>query len=259
VRSVFEIAILACSIVGMMSAAHLATIQVRSRVVSALDVTKTVTGSLALSGGALFLFRPTNIFVLWFCLQAPFAIAIFSAFLLAKRRDRAVENSLDDVLSRLMMRMKQGRSLGVALEMIAAETSPSIRPRWIEIARSVSFSPQENESATSKVELKSVRLIEIVREFRRIDLLTRSQLVEIERWRHRVRTERIFRRRSVQAMGQVRAQSIILTAIYVLLSIFSVVAFGWNAVFGSLQLSLPMFLCGLFLIWRSGRSVKWTI
>ncbi|CAN5605163.1 hypothetical protein BH10BDE1_BH10BDE1_21030 [soil metagenome] len=258
-RSVFEIGILVCSFVGLMSAAQLATILVRSRVVSALDMTKIVTGSLGASIFARFAFKPTTLFLLWICLQAPFAVSIFFAFLLAKRRDRAVAESIDDVLSRLMMRMKEGRSLAVALEIVAAESSRSIRPRWIEIARSVSFSPQETAPSMPKVELKSLRLIEIAREFQRIDRLSRSQLIEIERWRLRVRTERIFRRRSVQAMAQVRAQSIILTAIYVLLATFSIIAFGSSAVRGSLQLSLPMFLLGLFLIWRSGRRVKWSI
>ncbi len=258
-RSVFEIGIFACSVVGMMSAAQLAAIQVRSRVVSAIDMTKIVTGSLGLSTIAILFFRPTGLFQLWICLQAPFASAIFLSILLAKRRDRAVEDSLDEILTRLMMRMREGLSLGVALDRISSESSPEVRPRWLEISRSVSFSPQENTASAEKAELKSLRLIEIARELRRIDLLSRSQLLELERWRARLRTERIFRRRSVQAMAQVRAQSIILTTIYVLLAVFSSMAFGWTSMRGSLRLSLPIFLIGLFFVWRGGRNIKWSI
>ncbi len=254
-RSVFEMIILACSVVGLLSAARLATLLVRDRVVTALDMAKIVTGVLAVTSLSLIFQRPNNLLRFWFQVETPFALGIASAFLLAKYRDRAVEESLDDLLSRLMMRMKEGRSLSVALELVASETRSSIRLRWIEIARSVSFSPQKNTSAQPK----SFKLGEISREFRRIDHLSRSQIAELERWRLRVRTERIFRRRSVQAMAQVRAQSLILATIFTLLSLFSISAFGWSATRGPFQLSFPLFIGGLALIWRGGRRVKWSV
>lgn len=255
-RSVFEIVIVTSSMIGTMSAAHLATILVRSRIVGALDMTKIVTGCFATSLLAFLWRTPTSLFQIWMTVQAPLAIAIAAAFLLAKRRDRAVEESLDDLLSRLMMRMKEGRSLAVALELVASEVRSSLRPRWVEIARSVSFSPQKS---SREVQLKSLRLIEIAREFQRIDLLSRSQLTELERWRQRIRTERTFRRRSVQAMAQVRAQSLILATIFTLLSLFSVGAFGWKATCGPFQIALPLFCVGLFFIWRGGRRIKWSV
>lgn len=254
-RSVFEIIVLACSLVGLMSAAHLATLLVSDRVVSALEMAKIVTGAFAMTSLSLILIRPRGFFQFWIQVETPLALAIGAAFLLAKYRDRAVEESLDELLSRLMMRMKEGRSLSIALELVTHEMRSSIRLRWIEIARSVSFSPQKNESSLPK----SFKLGEILREFRRIDLLSRSQIVELDRWRSRIRTERIFRRRSVQAMAQVRAQSLILATIYTLLALFSVAAFGWNATRGSFQISCPLFLAGLFIIWRGGRRVKWSV
>ena len=254
-RNVFEVIILACSIVGLMSAARLATLLVRERVVTALDMAKIVTGASATTSFSLIFLPPQSLFQFWIQVQAPFAIAIASAFLLAKYRDRAVEESLDDLLSRLMMRMKEGRSLAVALELVASETRSAIRLRWIEIARSVSFSPQKNPSSLPK----SFKLAEISREFQRIELLSRSQIAELERWRVRVRTERTFRRRSVQAMAQVRAQSAILATVFVLLSFFSIAGFGWSATRGSFQLSCPLFVIGLFIIWRGGRRVKWSV
>lgn len=258
-QSVFQMMVLVCSIVGLMSVAQLATLFVRSRVVSALDMTKIGTGSLSLTLLSFFWFSPTdfsNLFLIWFQIHAPIAGGVFFAILLAKRRDREAVDSLDEVLSRLMMRMKEGRSLSMSLDLVVNEIRPSLRPRWLEIARSVSFSPQKNIIAT---ELKSLPLAEIARELRRVDQMRRSQLIELERWRLRVRTEFTFRRRSVQAMAQVRAQSIVLSAIYVLIALFSMVAFGWNATKPSFHISVPIFLVGLFVIWRSGRSVKWSV
>ena len=255
-RSVFEVIVFASSVIGLMSATHIATLLVRSRIVSALEMTKIGTASFLTSALALFLFPPTHFFMFWILVQAPLAAGVGTAFLLAKQRDRAVEESLDDLLSRLMMRMKEGRSLAVALELVATEMRATLRPRWIEVSRFVSFSPQKKGT---KTELKSMKLIEIAREFQRIDELSRSQLIELERWRLRVRTERTFRRRSVQAMAQVRAQSLILSTIFALLAVFSVIAFGWKATRGPLQLAIPMFLVGLFFIWRGGKSVKWSV
>jgi len=259
VQSVFEMMILVCSIVGLVSVAHLATLFVQSRVVSALDMTKIGTGSVLITLLSFFVGPPdttSSLFLIWFQIHGPIAGGLFFAILLAKRRDRCVVESLDEVLSRLMMRMKEGRSLAVALELVVNEIRPSLRPRWHEIARSVSFSPQKNAIA---MELKSIRLAEIANELRRVDQMTRSQLIELERWRARVRTERAFRRRSVQAMAQVRAQSIVLSVIYVLISTFSVTAFGWMATKTPFQISLPIFIVGLFVIWRSGGRVKWSV
>ena len=258
-RSVFEVIVLVSSIVGLMSATHIATLLVRSRIVSALDMTKIGTASFLASAIALLLLNPTHLFVFWVLVQAPFAIGVGSAFLLAKQRDRAVEESLDELLARLMMRMKEGRSLAVALELVASEMRASLRPRWIEVARSVSFSPQKTGVVIDLKRMKSLRLIEIVREFQRIDGLSRSQLIELERWRVRVRAERTFRRRSVQAMAQVRAQSIVLSTIFALLSVFSVFAFGWKVTRAPIQIAVPMFFVGLFFIWRGGKRIKWSV
>ena len=263
---VFEMIILVCSIVGLLSAAQLAILLVRSRVVSALDMAKIVTGSLGVTVLALIWFPPRGIFLFWIQTELPIAIGIGSAFLLAKLRDRAVEESLDELLSRLMMRMKEGRSLVVALELVASEMRSATRLRWIEIARSVSFSQQKHTSdaptlqtSRQKSRMTSAKLLEISNELQRIETLSRAQIAEVERWRSRVRIERIFRRRSVQAMAQVRAQSVILSVIFALLTLFSVAAFGWSATRGAFQISFPLFLAGLFFIWRGGGRVKWSV
>ncbi len=258
-QSVFEVIILVCSLVGLLSAAHLATLLVRSRMVSALEMAKIVTACLIVTIAALFYLPPSSLFEFWIEAQSPLAGGICSAFLLAKMRDRAIYESLENILSRLTMRMKEGRSLAMSLELSASEMRSSIRLRWLEIARSVSFSPQNSSRESSISELKSPRSVEIARELRRIENLSRSQIGELERWRTRVRTERSFRRRSVQAMAQVRAQSAILTVIFAALTLFSVSAFGWNATRGSFQLSFPLFLGGLFLIWRGGGRIKWSV
>jgi hypothetical protein len=243
-------------VIGLMSAAHLATLLVRSRVVSALDMTKIGTACVGLTILTFAIHIPADFFQFWLQSQAPFAIGISGAFLLAKYRNRALEESLDDLISRIILRMRDGHSLSIGFELVAGEMRSSIRVRWLEIARYVSFSPQEINDQRIYC---SDRVMKIVREFRRIDSLTRSQISELIRWRSRMRVERRFRRKSGQATAQVRAQSIILSVIFVLLTFFSVGVFGWRATRAPLQVAVPLFLLGLYLIWRSGREIKWSV
>lgn len=180
---------------------------------------------------------------------------VASSFLLAKQRDRRLVESFDEVLSNLIVRMKNGCSLQAGIAAIAEENRSSHRLRLLEVARSVAFSPQND----ARNALHNGRIREIVRELCEVSRLNRSQIQELQRWRERIRRERSFRRRSVQATAQVRAQAIVLSVIYGLLAFFSVAVFGWSVSREPFQLSLPFFLLGLFLILRGGGRVKWSV
>ncbi|MDX9731389.1 MAG: hypothetical protein RBT63_06420 [Bdellovibrionales bacterium] len=252
---VFEAVVLMCSIVGLMSAVHLSTILVRSRVVSALEMTKIGTGGLLIVLILMMTAPPRTIFAFWMQTQVPLFMIVASSFLLAKQRDRRLVESFDEVLSNLIVRMKNGCSLQAGIAAIAEENRSSHRLRLLEVARSVAFSPQND----ARNALHNGRIREIVRELCEVSRLNRSQIQELQRWRERIRRERSFRRRSVQATAQVRAQAIVLSVIYGLLAFFSVAVFGWSVSREPFQLSLPFFLLGLFLILRGGGRVKWSV
>lgn len=261
-RSLFEIMICVCSVVGWMSASHLATLLVRERIISAFDMTKIGTG-ISLIVMSSFFFMPANSQIdAWLRLQLPVSISIIGGLLLAKRRNNAFENQMENWISNLIMRMRRGYSLVGAIEEGARENSSSNRIRMLAIARAVTFSPQKScgrSSGELKNEVLNLRDREIVREFCRINACASHQIDELNRWRTQIREQRIFRRRSVQAMAQVRAQSALLSLVFATISVFSTFAFGWAAVRAAMEIAFPMFILGSMWIWRGGRRVKWTV
>lgn len=251
-RSVFEFVILASSVVGIVSVAHLATLMVSSKRVSPLEMTKIGTTIIAIAIAVVLATRPRSAFGLWLGIQVPLVIGVFAAIRLSKRRDRALEEIFDEVLLALSMAMREGRSLRTSLTLISMRAHPKQRASLIEIERSVSFS-------TQKYTVESAWRVAVVSELRRIDALSHSQIVELDRWRHRLRSDRNFRRRSGQAMAQVQAQSLVLGFLFAALVVFSSIAFGREATWSSLRFALPLFGAGVLWIWRGGRRVRWTV
>lgn len=261
-RSLFEIMIGVCSVAGWMSASHLATLLVRERIISAFDMTKIGTGVSLMVMSSFFIKPPRSQFDAWIRLQLPVSLSLAGAFLLARMRNSSFENQIEEWISNLIMRMRRGYSLGGALEDEARKNSTSNRIRMLAIARSVTFSPQKPSdhllNEPEKVVL-SRRDREIAKEFYRINLCASHQIVELDRWRTQIREQRIFRRRSIQAMAQVRAQSTMLSLVFFIIAVFSTFAFGWQAVREAMGIAFPMFAIGSIWIWRGGRRVKWTV
>ncbi len=261
-RSLFEIMICVCSVAGWMSASHLATLLVRERIISAFDMTKIGTGISLLVMSSFFFMPPRSQIDSWLRLQLPVSISIAGAFLLAKIRNRTFENQMEEWISNLIMRMRRGHSLVGALEDEASKNLSPNRIRMLAIARAVTFSPQKSGMRSTnelKKEVLNRRDREIAKEFCRINSCASHQIAELDRWRTQIREQRIFRRRSVQAMAQVRAQSTLLSLVFAAISVFSTFAFGFAAVRDAMEIAGPMFLIGSFWIWRGGRRVKWTV
>ncbi len=256
-----KLAIFACSVIGFVSASHLATILVRERFIRAVDMTKIGTVSAIAIGASVVVFPVTSVLDVWLRMFAPLVVALASTFLLAKRRQSRVARELPKRLGNLIMRMRMGYSLQVSLEEELAKDRSSSRFHMLAIVRVVSFSPQNEVDASSSEARASLppTIRKIADEFRRIHLLPSRQIEELERWRDRIQADETFRRRSNQAMAQARAQAVVLAVIYLALTIFVLIAFGWAAVKGSMQFSVPLFCLGVLWLWRGAGGVKWTV
>lgn len=256
-----KIAIFVCSLIGFVSASHLATILVRERFIRAVDMTKIGTVSAIAVGLSVIVHPVSSIFDVWLRVFSPLVVALASAFLLAKRRQTRVERELSKWLGNLIMRMRMGHSLEASLEEELLKNRSSTRFHMLAIVRVVSFSPQKDTGASSRDSLASLppKIRSIAEEFRRIHLLPSRQIEELERWRCRIHAAENFRRKSNQAMAQARAQAAVLGVIYVALAAFAVVAFGWTSVKGSMQVSIPLFLIGALWLWKGTGGVKWTV
>lgn len=251
----FEMIVVACSVVGIAAAARIAMLIVHSKRVSPLEMTKIGTTALAISAAASCLLESSSPLLWWMNLNLPIFAAALRCFLLAKSRDRQFHERLEDGLMSTIVLMREGHSLRGSIELQVASAPPSMRPYLVEVHRSVSFSPQETECNRPI----SLPIAEIAREFRRIEGLKQSQLVELERWRKRLRAQKDFRRRSGQATAQVRVQASVLVILFVGLAVFSGLGFGWRDTGSALRLAIPLFMLGLLWIWRGGRRVRWSV
>ena len=224
-------------------------------------MTKIGTVSAIVIGLSVIVYPATSILDVWLRVFTPLVTALASAFLLAKRRQLRVERELPKWLGNLIMRMRMGHLLQVALDEELAKNRSSTRSQMLAIVRVVSFSPQNEVNTSARDSLVSLqpKIRTIADEFRRIHLLPSRQIEELERWRDRIHAAETFRRRSNQAMAQARAQAAVLAVIYVALSVFVLFAFGWAAVKSSMQVSVPLFILGAFWLWRGTGGVKWTV
>ena len=142
-RTLFEIMIGVCSVVGCLSASQLATLLVRERIIGAFDMTKIGTGISAIAMASFFFAPPRTMIDGWLRFQMPFSLSLIGAFLLAKYRNHAFENQIENWISNLIMRMRRGHSLSGALADETQKNTSSNRIRMLSIARYVTFSPQK--------------------------------------------------------------------------------------------------------------------
>lgn len=256
-----KLVILACSLIGFVSASHLAALLVRERFIRAVDMTKIGTVTSVLVGASALSWPPSSLFDAWLRLFAPVIITLIFAFLLAKRRQARFDRDFPSLLGNLIMRMRTGCSLQMSLEEELRRNHSSTRLHLLSIVRVVTFSPQTESDHFSNSSLGRLppKILAVAEEFRRIHLLPSRQIDELERWRARVQASEIFRRKSKQAMAQARTQAVVLAIIYLCLSLFVSLSFGWKVTKGPLQISIPFFFVGIFWMWKGGRRVKWTI
>ncbi len=258
------------SLFGYLILAQSALKFLRSRWVSPLELTKIGTASFLLA----FVFGRTadvqSLLQLWAVVNvAP--VAVFAAVgLLMYSRRRAFDSRIDELLISLVLLMKQGNAMRSALDILTQQSAPTMRQHLRELSRAVVFSQQEvgqtartslssKESTASSFDRSFDRSFgRLVYELRWIDRESTTPLRSLKDLRERLRSEAKIRRRSGQATAQTRAQSLVMTALFAALAIFSLSFFGRDHVVRWILISGPLFSVGAVWIWRGGRTIRWT-
>ena len=205
---------------------------------------------------ALIFFVPTSRFALWCALFLPLAILAFSLSAHVSRRSRIFQSDALAVLSILILKMKSGRSFRSCLIEASNECDPRVRVKLSEIASVVAFSQQEKSHQTT---LNDPFMRELIEEFRLIDQNPHASLRRLSVLREKIRVEDDFRRRSGQILARLRAQSLVMCALYAAVFIFMVMHFGFHANARALSFSAMLFLCGTAWMWLGGRRLKWKV
>ncbi len=86
--------------------------------------------------------------------------------------------------------------------------------------------------------------------------LTVQRLVN---YRQKIEIYEEFRRKSDQALHQLRAQAYVLTGLYAGLLLFVISRFGFTQHERAIMLSAMLFLLGVFITLRQGRNIKWSV
>ena len=173
--------------------------------------------------------------------------------LLVHLRAKAFRDQFSSVLSLILLKMKSGKAFRQSLLETVDESSPSTRRKLAEIANVVSFSQQ------NKTRAFDFFLTEVLNELMQVDHTPHSAIQRLTVFRDRLQIENDFRHKSRQAMAQSRAQSVIMTLLYIALLIFVVRSFGYRGNEKIIGCSAFFFSVGSIWIWSGGKGFKWKV
>jgi hypothetical protein len=205
------------------------------------------------SVGMLLILLPRSHFWTWTSVFLPALIIRISLQWLVRRREREFRESIGEVLSLVALKMKIGRSFRQAFSEVASENSSALRVKLGEIFSSVVFSQQGGQRTGA------VFISDLIDELKRIDQQPHSAARRLAVLREKLRTESEFRRKSGQVVSRIRAQSAIMTALYLAIASFIGWKFGFRANAKLFALSSFLFFAGALWIWRGGRRLKWKV
>ena len=238
--------------IGFMLSVRSSRTLIDQQLISQTEMTKI--GTLYFFAVALLVFvLPHRLIALSGAVFLPLVIVACGVMLLVHSRARAFRDQFIATLSLIILKMKSGKSFRQALLETADESSPSTRAKLSEIVNVVSFSQQNTTRAQDQF------VCEVIDELIKVDETPHSAIQRLSVFRDRLQIENDFRHKSGQAMAQARAQSLIMSFLYVALLFFVVSRFGFRGNERIILLSALLFAIGATWIWSGGRGFKWKV
>jgi hypothetical protein len=168
-------------------------------------------------------------------------------------RRKKFEERFEEILNMIILKMKSQKSFRISFSEVIHESSTATQRILIDIRDVVVFSQQNKSIILSAFTQK------IIMEFVLADQAPHAALKRLIQFRERLKIQTDFRRKSGQVLQQIRSQSFILTALYIVLFIFVLKRFGFEANQRIIFLSLSLFIIGLGVIFYGGHKIKWKI
>ena len=168
-------------------------------------------------------------------------------------RERKIEEQIVSILDFLILSMSGGRSFRSSFEKYI-----SVQKGYLKIILEDFYKVMCFQIAC-KTSLRSVKTRFFLEELLEIDRSGHKQLERLKCLRRRLAIEKTFRRKSRQATTQVRAQAVLMTVMYVFLSIYVCSEFGWQRICVLWATASFIFLIGLFLVLTMGRNYQWKL
>ena len=239
------------SLLGFSIVIRTAHVLIARRLFEQRELTKIGTGYL-FSVIALFRLLPHSRICVWAAIFVPLFALMILLFSLVKRRSRAFRRALFEVLTLISLKMKAGRSFRQSLAEVTNESDAKLRTKLSEIASDVVFSQQTSDDVDPFV-------AEVIEELIQIDKSPHAATRRLGVFRDKLRIEDDFRRRSGQVLARTRAQSLVMSGLYLAILIFMSCKFGFRANLNAIGLSILLFMFGALWIWLGGRSLRWKV
>ena len=239
------------SLLGFSIVIRITHVLIEQRLFELKELTKIGTGYF-FSVIALLHLLPHSRICMWLGIFVPLVMLIILLFSLVKRRSRAFRNALFEVLTLISLKMKAGRSFRQSLAEVTNESDPKLRTKLSEIASDVVFSQQTSEGVDPFV-------AEVIEELIQIDKNPHAATRRLGVFREKLRIEDDFRRRSGQVLARTRAQSLVMSGLYLAVLAFMSWKFGFKANLNAIGISTLLFISGAVWIWLGGRSLKWKV
>lgn len=241
------------SILGFAVAYRISKFFIHRNLLSKSEMTKIGTAFLVVAISFIAIVPRARI-ALWIAIFLPLSMMAFSLVVLVKTRAKRFRERFLETLTLILLKMKSGKSFRQALAESVDESDRSHRTKLGEIANVVAFSQQDEVASISD---EFVR--EVVVEFKRVDQSPHSAIRRLTVFRDKLRIEDDFRHRSGQALAQIRAQSFVMSGLYLAVLLFTLHRFGWRKNSDVFLASFALFACGAIWIWFGGRRMKWKV
>ncbi len=176
-------------------------------------------------------------------------------FLLPFRR-RQFRREIPILLNNLILKMRSGVAFRTSLKESLPVLSPYSAAKIEKILESLDLANNTSETYTLQRDPDVNRLLTF---FRIIDCEAHKALQRLTLFRKQLKDEEFFRSRVQRALSQLRAQSFVMSSLYVGLVIFVVHRFGWRAHAGLIFTSIIIFILGQFISLSIGRGFKWKV
>jgi hypothetical protein len=240
------------SLLGIVIGYRMACLFVDRKLISKNEMTKIGTAHFIVVA-FLFIFMPHACFPLWCAVFAPLVLTLFVLIFLVNKRAADFRERFRETLNLIILKMKSGKAFRLSLFEAVNESDPTFRAKLGEITSVVAFSQQ-------KVEFIDDEFIrEVIGELVIVDQTPHSSIQRLSVFRDRLDVVSDFRHRSGQALAQIRAQSFVMSGLYIAVFVFAVAHFGWHINARLFLTSLFLFMSGALWIWIGGRKMKWKV
>jgi hypothetical protein len=191
-------------------------------------------------------------FILWLFIGILLITLKFSPNILRFFLERKLMTTVIPFLDAVILGLQAGQSFRSSLHVAIESQQGWIRNQLRDLYNSVVMSDEV-------IDLKSALLADLREEFREIDRSQMKCVDQLRALRRQLKMREDFRRRSGQVTQQIKAQAIIVTALFCALAGFVIAQFGWKEHSKLILLSSLVFILGLTMIFLIGKRFKWNV